>query len=114
MGLAAVPECLVCGTCCFSRLEHYVRVTGADHVRLGERADELASFDGHSAYMRMHDGHCGALRVSHATGELRCDAYEIRPAVCRELARASDACLGEIDLKAERPLVALRLARGIA
>lgn len=107
----ALPECLSCGTCCFSTLERYVRVSGDDHARLGDRAEELASFDGNQAYMRMVEGHCGALRVDGATGHLRCDAYAIRPEVCRALARASTACLGEIDGKSERPLVALRLAR---
>ena len=106
-----VPECLACGTCCFSTLESYVRVSGDDHARLGERADELARFDGHRAYMRMFEGHCGALRVSGTTGRLTCDAYAIRPEVCRGLARASGACLGELDAKSERPLVALRRER---
>jgi hypothetical protein len=109
--LSDVPECLVCGACCFSNLQSYVRVSGDDHARLGERADELARFDGHRAYMRMSEGHCGALRVNGTTGRLTCDAYAIRPEVCRTLARASGACLGEIASKADRPLVALRRAR---
>ncbi len=111
--MAIVPECLECGACCFSRLETYVRVSGDDHARLGERADELAHFDGNRAYMRMVDGHCGALRVNGETGRLGCDAYQTRPDVCRELVPASSACLGEISVKAERPLSALRRARGL-
>jgi Fe-S-cluster containining protein len=101
----------VCGTCCFSTLESYVRVSGDDHARMGDRADELARFDGNRAYMRMVDGHCGALRIDGSTGRLTCDAYTIRPDVCRALARASSACLGEIAAKSERPLVALRRSR---
>lgn len=88
-----------------------MRVSGDDHARLGDRAEELASFDGNQAYMRMVEGRCGALRVDALTARFRCDAYAIRPEVCRALARASPACLGEIDGKADRPLVALRLAR---
>lgn len=106
-----VPPCLDCGTCCFSTLPTYVRVTGADHERLGERADELAHFIGNRAYMRMADGHCGALRVEPLSGQFLCAAYAIRPDTCRELARSSGACLGEIDSKGDRPLLALRRSR---
>ena len=63
--------------------------------------------------MRMVDGHCGALRVSGTTGRLACDAYAIRPDVCRDLARASTVCEAEIATKAERPLSALRRARAL-
>lgn len=109
--MSSAPECLACGTCCFSNLEMYVRVSGDDHARLAERADELAWFDGDRAYMRMVDGHCGALAIDAETGQFVCGAYELRPDVCRELARDSDACHGELGTKRERPLVALRLAR---
>ncbi|MEO6576657.1 MAG: YkgJ family cysteine cluster protein [Polyangiaceae bacterium] len=105
--MTAVPECLTCGVCCFSRLENYVRVTGDDHVRLGVRADELVRFDGNRAYMRMVDQHCAALLVEKASGRLFCSAYETRPQTCRDLARGSDACLGELDTKRDRPLIAL-------
>jgi Fe-S-cluster containining protein len=78
---------------------------------MGDRADELARFDGNRAYMRMVDGHCAALRVDGSTGQLICGAYAIRPDVCRTLERGSSACLAERDAKAERPLVALRRSR---
>ena len=104
-----VPECLACEACCFSRLETYVRVTGDDHARLGERADELVRFDGNRAYMRMVDGHCAALRVEKSSGQLVCSAYETRPQTCRDLARGSGACLGEIASKQDRPQLALAL-----
>lgn len=93
-----------------SDLERYVPVTGDDYARMGERAQELVRFDGYRAYMRMVDGHCAALRVEASTGRFACDAYAIRPEVCRALARGSSACRGEIATKAERPLVALRRA----
>jgi Fe-S-cluster containining protein len=102
-----VPECLACGACCFSRLETYVSVTGDDHARLGERADELVRFDGNRAYMRMLDGHCAALRIEKGSGQLVCGAYETRPQICRDLARGSGACRGEIATKRDRPLLAL-------
>ena len=102
-----VPECLACGACCFSRLETYVSVTGDDHARLGERADELVRFDGNRAYMRMVDGHCAALRIEKASGQFVCGAYETRPQICRDLARGSGACRGEIATKRDRPLLAL-------
>jgi len=84
-----------------------VRVTGGDHLRLGERAEELVWFDANRAYMRMIDHHCAALIVDKGTGELFCSAYETRPQTCRDLLRGSGACLGEIDTKRERPLIAL-------
>ncbi|MGH7436514.1 MAG: YkgJ family cysteine cluster protein [Polyangiaceae bacterium] len=102
-----VPECLACGVCCFSRLETYVRVTGDDHARLGERVDELVRFEGNRAYMRMFDGHCAALRVEKTSGHLACSAYETRPQACRDLVRGSGACAGEIEGKRDRPPLAL-------
>jgi hypothetical protein len=106
--MAVVPGCLQCGTCCFSLLLDYVRVSGDDHARLAERADELVWFNGNRAYMRMVDGHCGALRIEARSGDFVCDAYATRPQVCRDLERGSGACLGELEAKALRPLLALR------
>ena len=105
------PECLACGACCFSRLETYVPVTGDDHERLGDRTDELVRFEGNRAYMRMVDGHCAALRVEKGSGQLFCSAYETRPQTCRDLARGSGACRGEIEAKQDRPRLALALSR---
>jgi Fe-S-cluster containining protein len=99
-----VPECLSCGTCCFSTLERYVRVTGDDYERLGDRAESLTQFIGNRAYLRMEDGHCAALRVE--AGRFVCTAYDARPAVCRDLERGSPECLGEIATKRDRSLVA--------
>ena len=106
-----IPECLTCGACCFSLLANYVRVTGHDHARLAERAEELAWFDGNRAYMRMADGHCGALRIEPISGRFFCSTYATRPDVCRDLARGSGECRGELDAKAQRPLLALGLHR---
>lgn len=102
-----IPECLTCGACCFSRLDTYVRVTGRDHSQLGERAEDLVWFDGIRAYMRMTDGHCGALIIEPESSRFVCSAYATRPAVCRDLARGSGACQGELAEKAQRPLLAL-------
>ena len=88
-----------------------MRVTGDDHARMGERVENLVRFDGFRGYMRMVDGHCAALVVDDASGRWKCDAYAVRPQVCRDLARSSGECLAELDAKAERPLVALRQAR---
>lgn len=105
------PDCLRCGTCCFSTLDTYVAVTGDDHARLGDRADDLVVFHGTRAYMRMHDGHCAALRIDAARGEFVCTVYEERPATCRELARGSRECAGEIATKGDRPISLLSRAR---
>jgi uncharacterized protein len=99
---------LACGTCCFSRLPNFVRVWGADHARLAERAEQLVWFEGIRAFMRMVDGHCAALEIERGSGRFVCTVYADRPQVCRDLARASGACLGERETKAERPLLALR------
>jgi Fe-S-cluster containining protein len=105
-----VPECQACGTCCFSSLETYVRVTGDDYARLGDRAEALAGFVGNRAYMRMEDGHCAALRIE--AERFVCSAYDVRPDVCRDLARGSRECAGEIATKRPRTLVRLRLRAG--
>ena len=106
--LEHLPECLACGSCCFSQLKHYVRVSGDDYARLAERAEELVEFDGHRAYMRMVDGHCAALAIDEVLGHFVCSAYEQRPQICRDLERSSGQCFGERHEKAERPLIALR------
>jgi|SRR5690606_7905378 len=110
---AAIPECLDCGTCCFSRAPKYLRVSGDDYSRLGPRAEELVSWDGNRAYMELADGHCAALVVEAKTGRFRCGVYPTRPETCRQLQRGSGECAGERHTKAERPLIALRLARGV-
>lgn len=105
-----MPEdCTTCGTCCFSLLETYVAVTGDDHARLGDAAEGLVVFEGNKAYMRMDEGHCAALLLED--GRFLCGVYEDRPSVCRDLARGSPACAGELASKGERPLIALRIRR---
>jgi Fe-S-cluster containining protein len=99
----AAPPCLACGTCCFSTLETYARLDGADHARLAERAEELTIFIGNRCYMKMQGGHCAALVVDVATRRFVCNVYESRPAVCRQLERGSPACSGEIQAKGTRP-----------
>ena len=102
------PECLACGTCCFSQLADYVRVTGDDHARMGARTDELVHFTGNRAYLNMTDGHCVALVLDAAAGSFTCSAYAVRPDTCRDLVRGEGACQAERDEKSGRPLVALR------
>lgn len=106
--MTGVPECLACGACCFSRLERYVPVTGADYERLGERAEELVSFDGNRAYLRMVDGHCAALVLDARAKQFVCSAYHARPQTCRDLGRGSAECRAELEAKADRPRLALR------
>jgi len=103
--MSGEPEkaCLACGTCCFSRLNEYARVHGADHARLAERAEELTIFIGNRCYMRMHQGHCAALVVDAMSGVFFCSVYDSRPNVCRELVRGSPACAGELVNKGDRP-----------
>lgn len=85
-----------------------MRVNGRDHARLGERVEELTLFFGNRCYMRMADGHCAALVIDVNTGSFVCSVYETRPEVCRELARGSPECAGEIHEKGERPTALLR------
>jgi uncharacterized protein len=106
-----LPACLACGTCCFSLLDTFVRVSGDDYARLAERADSLVRFDGNRAYMRMSDGHCSALVLDARSGQFACGVYATRPQPCRDLARGSGACLAERDAKADRPLQARNRAR---
>ncbi|MBI5380675.1 MAG: YkgJ family cysteine cluster protein [Opitutae bacterium] len=103
-GIVTVPaDCLRCGVCCFSTLDTYVRVTGDDWTRLGAEAERVAHFIGHRAFMRMQDGHCAALQVRRCTDgapELFCTIYDRRPQTCRDLARGSPECEGELLRKA--------------
>jgi len=100
------PPCVACGACCFSSLPTYVRVTGDDHARLGDRAEALTSFVGNRCYMRMEDGHCGALAID-ATGQFVCSVYALRPEVCRALERESPQCDAERAQKSERAVTTL-------
>lgn len=96
-------DCRRCGVCCFSQKPDYVRVTGADWTRLGDVAERVAHFIGHRAFMRMRDGHCAALEINRDVGgapEFFCAIYERRPQICRDLARGSAECAGELASKA--------------
>jgi hypothetical protein len=82
-----------------------VRLTGDDWSRLGTAAERVAHFIGHRAYMRMHASHCAALELRPAadgTTEYFCTVYADRPTICRDLARGSPECLGELSAKAGR------------
>ncbi|MBW2529619.1 MAG: YkgJ family cysteine cluster protein [Deltaproteobacteria bacterium] len=106
-----MPECLECGVCCFSDLEQYLRIWGADYDRLGDSAPSLTVFLGNRCFMRMVDGRCGALTLDVTAGHFVCSVYETRPATCRELRRGSPECAGERFCKGERPARWLRAAR---
>jgi uncharacterized protein len=98
-------DCRHCGVCCFSQKPDYVRVTGDDWARLGEDAERLAYFLDTRAFMRMTDGHCAALairRMPDGAARFFCTSYARRPQICRDLARGSGECLGELAAKGER------------
>lgn len=102
-----LPECLFCGACCFSRLPDYVRVSGDDYARLGDRAEELTHFVGNRCFMKMTGGHCAALQLDASTSRYLCTIYERRPETCRALERGSSACAAERFEKAERARTSL-------
>jgi hypothetical protein len=104
---ADVPECVACGTCCFSTLAEYVRVFGCDYDRMDDEARTYTEFQGNRCYMRIEDGHCAALRIDPTGPRFLCSIYEQRPDACRALERGSGACLGERHEKGERPLIAV-------
>jgi uncharacterized protein len=90
-----------------------VRVSGDDYSRLGDRAEDLVWFDGSSAHMRMHEGHCRALQIDAGSEQYVCTVYDARPQVCRDLARGSPACRAEREAKSDRPLLTLRLSASV-
>ncbi len=108
---ADVPGCLDCGACCFSKASDFVKVSGYDYSRLGNRAASLVTWRGNRAFMRLEDGHCAALVIDTQSGQFRCKIYDKRPEACRALARGSGECAAEREAKGDRPPVALRLAR---
>jgi uncharacterized protein len=102
-----VPECLSCGTCCFSSLPEFIRVFGVDYDRMDEPARRFTHFVGNRCYMRLEEGHCAALAIDPVERRFVCSIYEMRPDCCRALARGSGACRGERHEKADRPLIAV-------
>lgn len=86
-----------------------MRVTGEDWTRLGAEAERIAYFFGNRAFMRMKEGHCAALEIRlrpDGTRDFFCAIYAQRPQICRDLARGSRGCLGELAAKADRVAVA--------
>jgi hypothetical protein len=112
---ADVPECTVCGVCCFSTLPEYVRVFGCDMDRMGDEARALTHFIGNRCYMQLAQAgatsHCAALRLVAGEGgrghQYLCSIYLERPDACRALERGSGTCAGERHEKGERPLLAI-------
>ncbi|ACB74259.1 conserved hypothetical protein [Opitutus terrae PB90-1] len=92
-------------------LATYVPVTGRDWSRLGPGAEDEAHFVGNRVYMKMRDGHCGALGwrlTADGVPKFFCTVYERRPQLCRDLARGSPLCRGELATKADRVAAWLR------
>ena len=121
------PDCQRCGACCFSDSPRHARVTGDDHRRLGEDAEQLVTWLGNAAFMRLERvtdrralpatddaplHKCIALTVDPVTGSFACSIYATRPQVCRDLERGGGACRGELATKGERPPRALAMLRG--
>lgn len=105
------PECLRCGACCFNDNPTALRVTGDDRERLGDAlAERLTRFVGHRCFLRVVDDRCAALEV-RLDGSFVCGVYDVRPQVCRDLARGSPACNAERWEKVHRTVDALRRAR---
>lgn len=73
---------------------------------MGEGGTGLTHFIGNRCYMRLVDGHCGALGVAAAAPRFACGVYETRPETCRLLERGSPECLAEHARKYQRAAVA--------
>ena len=98
-------DCLTCGVCCFSKSGTYITVSDSDYLRLADDAHHLVRHVGKGSFMRMVDGHCAAMAISHKRGQpavFFCNVYERRPQVCRDLTRGKPACLAELHTKAAR------------
>lgn len=99
----AVPgDCQNCGVCCFSDSAEYVWVTSYDWTQLGDDADKLAHVIGTRAFMKMRDGHCGALELRtlpNGATRFSCTIYDRRPEICRILERGSPECQVELETK---------------
>lgn len=109
-------DCTRCAACCFSDSARHARVTGDDHRRLGDDAESLVEWIGNLAFMRLERvtdslHKCIALTIDPDTGTFACSIYATRPDVCRDLARGSGACRGELATKGDRPRRALLVLR---
>jgi len=105
-------DCMRCGACCFSESPRHARVSGDDHLRLGDGAEALVEWIGNEAFMRIErvtDGlhKCIALTVDASTSTFACSIYETRPQVCRDLEQGAAGCRGELTAKSARPKRAL-------
>lgn len=95
--VADVPsDCRLCGACCFGGARHG-RVWGADYDRLGDEAEAIVEWIADKAYLRVVEQRCAQL--ARTSAGVACSIYERRPQVCRDLERASPACLGELERK---------------
>lgn len=92
----ALFNCQTCGACCHGD-EGWVHVSLEDDVRLdsSDIARSLILTTVHGGFvkrsLKMIRGTCAALKQSPTN--VSCAIYSVRPAVCRELAVGSTACL---------------------
>lgn len=94
----AVPDaCTECGACCHGEGPRYLPVSGDDHQRLGDAAEDLTQFIGNRCYLRLVDGHCVALQLDVQGRAFSCAVYEQRPTPCRALERGSAQCLAVLE-----------------
>ena len=113
--MSNAPDCLECGVCCFTDLPTAMRVSGDDHARMGDLAESFTVFHEHRCFMRIDEarGHCAALQFDAERGRFACAIYDVRPNVCRDLARGGAACEAERFAKSDRPdVLASSLRRG--
>lgn len=97
-------DCVACGACCFGRRD-YVQVFAHDVAKLGaartaelvaESVGEIPASVGRASeprrFMKMIDGHCGALRTD-VPNQYLCAVYDDRPVLCHALEPGSSPCL---------------------
>jgi Fe-S-cluster containining protein len=95
-------NCTECGACCYGDGPKYVRVTGSDYSRLGERAVGVTHFEGNRCYMRLVERRCSALDGSFRERRCSCSLYDSRPEPCRALEHGSAECRAVLERERSR------------
>ncbi len=89
--MSDVPDCLACGTCCFTPNPRMVELLGIDEVATPEEW-VVQEPDG-SKHMRMLPTTVPGIWVCAAHGaDHVCKIYARRPFLCREFERGSPDC----------------------
>lgn len=84
-------DCQRCGACCYGP-DAYVSVNELDLSAMTRQTRaRLVVRKGERRYLRMLNGHCGALRARQ--GHYSCRIYEERPQPCHSVAAGSRECL---------------------